>query len=85
MGIRNVLIDGIQYLLLHLADCVTVQYFHLNLWALLVVRVNAVHHLGTKNRRPLNEAQREIISKLVEKKETVLKVDLSGYISLHID
>lgn len=57
MRIRNVLVDGIQDLLLHLADCVTVQYFHLNLRALLVIRVNAVHHLDAKNRWPLNETQ----------------------------
>lgn len=56
MRIRNVLVDGVQDLLLHLADRVAVQYFHLNLRALLVLRVNAVHHLDDKN-RSLNEAE----------------------------
>jgi len=43
--VRDVLVDGIQDLLLHLADGVTVQHFDLDLWALLVLWMDAVHHL----------------------------------------
>lgn len=45
MGVGHVLVDGVQDLLLHLADGVAVEHLHLDLWALLVLRVDAVHHL----------------------------------------
>lgn len=44
----DVLVDGVQDLLLHLADGVTVQGLHLDLRALLVLRMDAVHHLDTR-------------------------------------
>lgn len=45
MGVWNILVDGVQDLLLHLADCITVQRFHLDLWAFLILRMDTVHHL----------------------------------------
>lgn len=53
VGVGHVLVDGVQDLLLHLADGVTVQHLHLDLWALLVVRVDAVHHLREED-QPLS-------------------------------
>lgn len=44
----NVLVDGVQDLLLHLADGITVQRLHLDLWALLILWMDAVHHLEQK-------------------------------------
>lgn len=41
----DVLVDGIQYLLLHLANGVTVQHLNLDLWTLLILWMDAVHHL----------------------------------------
>lgn len=48
MGVWNVLVDGVQDLLLHLADGITVQRLHLDLWALLILWMDAVHHLEQK-------------------------------------
>lgn len=48
MGVWHVLVDGIEDLLLHLADGVTVQHLHLDLWAFLILRMDAVHHLKQK-------------------------------------
>lgn len=45
VGVRDVLVDGVQDFLLDLADGVTVEHLHLDLRALLVLRVDAVHHL----------------------------------------
>lgn len=45
MGVRDVLVDGVQDFLLHLADGITVQHLHLDLWAFLILRMDAVHHL----------------------------------------
>lgn len=45
MGVRNVLVDGVQDFLLHLADGVTVEDLHLDLWAFLVLWVDTVNHL----------------------------------------
>lgn len=45
MGVRDVLVDGVQDFLLHLADGITVQHLHLDLRAFLILRMDAVHHL----------------------------------------
>lgn len=45
MRVWDVLVDGIQDLLLHLADGITVQYLHLDLWAFLILWMNTVHYL----------------------------------------
>ena len=52
VGVGDVLVDGIQDLLLHLADGVAVQHLHLDLGALLVLGVDAVHHLETHKTTP---------------------------------
>lgn len=54
MRMRHVLVNGVQDLLLHLAEGVAVEHLHLDLRALLVLRVDAVHHL----RSPMTERQR---------------------------
>lgn len=48
MGMWDVFIDGVQDLLLHLADGVTVQHLHLDLWGLLILWVDTVYHLDGK-------------------------------------
>lgn len=45
MGVRDVLVDGVQDFLLHLADGVTVEDLHLDLWAFLILWMNTVHYL----------------------------------------
>lgn len=45
MGVRNVLVDGVQDFLLHLADSVAVEDLYLDLWAFLILWMDTVHHL----------------------------------------
>lgn len=49
VGVRNVLVDGVQDFLLHLANSVAVEDLHLDLWAFLILWVDAVHHLLQKH------------------------------------
>lgn len=51
MGVRNVLVDGVQDFLLHLADGVAVEDLHLDLWAFLILWMDTVHHLLQKHQR----------------------------------
>ena len=62
VGVGDVLVDGVQDLLLHLADGVTVQHLHLDLWALLILRVDTVHHLGGGEGGAVEERRRELNS-----------------------
>lgn len=48
LRIRHVLVNGVQDLLLHLGDGVTVQHLHWNLWAVFVVGVHTVEDLGRR-------------------------------------
>lgn len=48
VGVRNVLVDGVQDFLLHLADGVAVEDLHLDLWAFLILWMDTVHHLLQK-------------------------------------
>lgn len=50
MRMRDVLVDGVQDLLLDLADGITVQHLHLDLWAFLILRMDTVHHLRDNTR-----------------------------------
>lgn len=45
MGVWDILVDGVQDLLLHLAYGITVQHLYLDLWALLILWMDTVHHL----------------------------------------
>lgn len=49
VGVRNVLVDGVQDFLLHLADGVAVEDLHLDLWAFLILWMDTVHHLLQKH------------------------------------
>lgn len=49
MGVWDILVDGIQDLLLHLAYSITVQHLYLDLWALLILWMDTVHHLWHKH------------------------------------
>lgn len=46
LGVGHVLVNGVQDLLLHLCDGVAVEHLHRNLWAVFVVRIDAVQDLG---------------------------------------
>ena len=48
LRVGHVLVDGVEYLLLHLGDGVTVQHLDWNLRAVFVVGVHAVQNLGCR-------------------------------------
>lgn len=50
MRMRDILVDGVQDLLLDLADGITVEHLYLDLWALLILRMDTVHHLQDNTR-----------------------------------
>lgn len=49
VGVRNVLVDGVQNFLLYLANGVAVEDLHLYLWAFLILWMDTVHHLLHKH------------------------------------
>lgn len=50
LGVRHVLVNGVQDLLLDLGDGVAVQHLHRNLRAVFIVRVHAVQDLSGRQR-----------------------------------
>lgn len=77
---RHVLVHGIQDLLLHLRNGVTVQHLDRDLWAVLVVRVHAAQRLDhpERGRRRRSRRQRVKVSDGEKKREREEKTDLSG-------
>jgi len=66
LRIGHVLVNGVQYLLLHLGDGVTVEHLDGNLWTVLVVGVHTVQGLdctdgeeGEREKRQKNNHRRK--------------------------